>query len=85
MTPHACTGGQSYTFYFNLVFYSVIVWAFYLNTTANARAVCKGVAVHVFPFLVVSEYVMWGRSCGANVRRPWEWPSSAIYFCTGCR
>jgi hypothetical protein len=65
MHPHACTFGQSYTLCFNLVFYATLWWGYY----SRSFAVWKGVAVHVVPFWVISQYLMWfthfWRKCGA--------------------
>jgi hypothetical protein len=69
MRPHACHVLKSYTLCFNVVFYITLWWGLYRVNTPHSRAVWKGVAVHVLPFWVASQYLMWGthmwRKCGA--------------------
>ena len=69
MRPHACHFAQSYTLYFNLVFYFTLWWGLYRVNTPHSRAAWKGVAVHVLPFWVAAQYLLWctqmWRKCGA--------------------
>ena len=60
--PYACQLRYSFTLYFLLLFYGLLGWCVYRRgATDKQRALWKGVAVHVLPFWVTSQYIIWMR------------------------
>ena len=79
-SPYVCSPWMSYTLWFNALFYALLVGVA-VRRSPQAWALWKGLAVHVLPFWVLSQYIMWQSRVYVACKRPlWFAAGSDIFI-----